>query len=44
MESRGIDEEAAKKLMIRARMESIARMIPDEAIIVRIQQFIRTIL
>ena len=44
MESRGIDEEAAKKLMIRARMESIARMIPDEAIIIRIQQFIRTIL
>ncbi|WP_051204353.1 SufB/SufD family protein [Butyrivibrio sp. VCD2006] len=44
MESRGIDEEAAKKLMIRARMESIARMIPDEAIIVRIQQFIRTII
>ena len=44
MESRGIDEESAKKLMIRARMESIARMIPDEAIIVRIQQFIRTIL
>ena len=44
MESRGIDEETAKKLMIRARMESIARMIPDEAIIVRIQQFIRTIL
>ncbi len=44
MESRGIDEESAKKLMIRARMESIARMIPDQAIIVRIQQFIRTIL
>ncbi len=44
MESRGIDEETAKKLMIRARMESIARMIPDEAIIVRIQQFIRTVL
>jgi len=44
MESRGIDVEEAKKLMIRARMESIARMIPDEAIIVRIQQFIRTIL
>lgn len=44
MESRGIDEEEAKKLMIRARMESIARMIPDEAIIIRIQQFIRTIL
>ncbi|WP_051656828.1 SufB/SufD family protein [Butyrivibrio sp. AE3004] len=44
MESRGIDEESAKKLMIRARMESIARMIPDEAMIIRIQQFIRTIL
>ncbi len=44
MESRGIDEETAKKLMIRARMESIARMIPDEALIIRIQQFIRTIL
>ncbi len=44
MESRGIDEETAKKIMIRARMESIARLIPDEAIIVRIQQFIRTIL
>ncbi|WP_051197896.1 SufB/SufD family protein [Butyrivibrio sp. MB2005] len=44
MESRGIDEDAAKKLMIRARMESIARMIPDEALIIRIQQFIRTIL
>lgn len=44
MQSRGIDEDSAKKLMIRARMESIARMIPDEAIIVRIQQFIRTIL
>ncbi|SEM48022.1 Uncharacterized protein family (UPF0051) [Butyrivibrio sp. ob235] len=44
MESRGIDEESAKKLMIRARMESIARMIPDEAIIIRIQQYIRTIL
>lgn len=44
MESRGIDEDAAKKLMIRARMESIARMIPDEALIVHIQQYIRTIL
>ena len=44
MQSRGIGEEEAKKLMIRARMESIARMIPDEALIIRIQQYIRTIL
>ncbi len=44
MQSRGIGEEEAKRLMIRARMESIARMIPDEALIIRIQQFIRTIL
>ncbi|MBE5844344.1 MAG: SufD family Fe-S cluster assembly protein [Butyrivibrio sp.] len=44
MQSRGIGEEEAKRLMIRARMESIARMIPDEGLIVRIQQYIRTIL
>lgn len=30
METRGIDKESAKKIMVRARLDSVARMIPDE--------------
>jgi Fe-S cluster assembly scaffold protein SufB len=29
METRGIDKETARKIMVRARLDSIARMIPD---------------
>ncbi|RKM58886.1 SufD family Fe-S cluster assembly protein [Butyrivibrio sp. CB08] len=32
MQCRGIDEEEAKRIMIKARLESVARLIPDPAI------------
>jgi Fe-S cluster assembly scaffold protein SufB len=32
MQTRGIDEEEAKRIMIKARLESVARLIPDEEI------------
>ena len=44
MQSRGIDEEEAKRIMIRARLESVSRMIPDEALAQRVQYYIQNIL
>lgn len=32
MQTRGIDEEEAKRIMIKARLESVARLIPDQEI------------
>ncbi len=43
MQSRGIDEEEAKKIMIKARLESVANMIPDEEIRNRVQEYIHNI-
>ena len=44
MQSRGIDEEEAKRIMIRARLESVARTIPDPALMQRVQYYIQNIL
>ena len=43
MQSRGIDEEEAKRIMIKARLESVARMIPDPEIMQRVQYYIQNI-
>ena len=43
MQSRGIDEEEAKRIMIRARLDSVARLIPDEELSQRVQYFIQGI-
>ncbi len=43
MQSRGIDEEEAKRIMIKARLESVAHMIPDEEIMQRVQDYIQNI-
>jgi Fe-S cluster assembly scaffold protein SufB len=44
MQSRGIDEEEAKRIMIKARLESVARMIPDEEIVQKVQYYIQGII
>ena len=44
MQTRGIDEEEAKRIMIRARLESVARMIPDPEIMQKVQYYIQNIL
>ena len=43
MQSRGIDEEEAKKIMIKARLESVARMIPNPEIMQKVQYYIQNI-
>lgn len=43
MQSRGIDEEEAKRIMIKARLESVARMIPDPELKQRVQYYIQNI-
>ncbi len=43
MQSRGIDEEEAKRIMIKARLESVARMIPDDEIMQRVHYYIQNI-
>ena len=43
MQTRGIDEEEAKKIMIKARLDSVARLIPDEELMQRVQYFIQNI-
>ena len=43
MQSRGIDEEEAKRIMIKARLDSVARMIPDPEIMQRVQYYIQNI-
>ena len=43
MQSRGIDEEEAKRIMIKARLDSVARLIPDDELMQRVQYFIQNI-
>ena len=43
MQARGIDEEEAKKIMIKARLESVARMIPNPEIMQKVQYYIQNI-
>jgi len=44
MEARGIDKENAKKIMVRARLDSIARMIPDGELRNNVGRFLDSIL
>jgi Fe-S cluster assembly scaffold protein SufB len=44
MQSRGIDEEEAKRIMVKARLDSVARLIPDEALAQRAQHYIQNII
>ena len=44
MEARGIDKETAKKIMVRARLDSVARMIPDEDLKNKVALFLDQIL
>ncbi len=44
MQSRGIDEEEAKRIMIRARLESVANMIPEAELKQRVVYYIQNIL
>ena len=43
MQCRGIDEEEAKRIMIKARLESVARMIPDPELMQRVEYYIQNI-
>lgn len=43
MQTRGIDEEEAKRIMIKARLESVSRMIPDPEIMQKTQYYIQNI-
>ncbi len=43
MQSRGIDEEDAKRIMIKARLDSVARTIPDPELMQRVQYYIQNI-
>ena len=43
MQTRGIDEESAKRIMIKARLESVARNIPDPEIKQRVLYYIQCI-
>jgi Fe-S cluster assembly scaffold protein SufB len=43
MQTRGIDEEEAKRIMIKARLDSVARLIPDAEIMQRVQYYIQNI-
>ena len=44
MQTRGIDEEEAKRIMIKARLESVARLIPDPEIMQKTQYYIQNII
>ena len=44
MQTRGIDEDEAKRIMIKARLESVARMIPDPEIMQKTQYYIQNII
>ncbi|WP_029231461.1 SufB/SufD family protein [Butyrivibrio sp. VCB2006] len=44
MQSRGIDEEEAKRIMIKARLDSVARIIPDPELMQRVQYYIQNII
>ena len=43
MQTRGIDEEEAKRIMIKARLDSVARLIPDAELMQRVQYYIQGI-
>ncbi len=43
MQTRGIDEDEAKRIMIKARLESVARTIPDPEIMQKIEYYIQSI-
>ncbi len=43
MLSRGIDEDEAKRIMIKARLDSVARLIPDAEIMHKVQYYIQNI-
>ena len=43
MQTRGIDEEEAKRIMIRARLDSVSRLIPDPDIMQKTQYYIQNI-
>ena len=43
MQSRGIDEETAKSIMVRARLESVARMIPEPELAQKVHYYIQNI-
>ncbi len=43
MQCRGIDEVEAKRIMIRARLESVSRLIPDPEIMQKIQYYIENV-
>lgn len=44
MEARGIDKEEAKKIMVRARLDSVARMIPDKELRDKVGEYLDSIL
>ncbi len=44
MQTRGIDEDEAKRIMIKARLESVARLIPDPEIMQKTQYYIQNII
>ena len=44
MQSRGIDEEEAKRIMIRARLKSVARTIPEPGLMERVNYYIQNVL
>ena len=44
MQTRGISEEEAKKIMVRARLESIGRLIPEDYLRGTVEDYIRKIL
>ena len=44
MEARGIDKETAKKIMVRARLDYVARMIPDEDLVNKVSDYLDKIL
>ncbi len=43
MQTRGIDEDEAKRIMIKARLESVSRLIPDPEIMQKTQYYIQSI-
>ncbi len=43
MQCRGIDEDEAKRIMIKARLESVSRLIPDAEIMQKVQYYIQNI-
>jgi len=43
MQTRGIDEEEAKRIITKARLESVARMIPDPEIMQKVLYYIQGI-